>query len=78
MPVPRIGTRGDPINTGEDNVSKSLFDEIGRERADELIGDAVAKAAAESEALGLPKVVNVDGVWCKQYPDGRIEPIKEA
>jgi hypothetical protein len=59
-------------------VSKSLFDEIGKERAETLMGDAVAKAAAESDALGLPKVVNVDGVWCKRYPDGRIEPIKEA
>lgn len=59
-------------------MAKSLFDEIGKERVDELMGEAVAKAAAESAALGLPKVVNVDGVWCRQYPDGRIEPIKEA
>ncbi|MEG3791015.1 hypothetical protein V1318_12870 [Lysobacter sp. CCNWLW3] len=56
-------------------MSKSLIDKIGRERANQLMQDAVAKAAAETDALGLPHVVEIDGVWCKQYPDGRIEPI---
>lgn len=56
-------------------MTKSLIDEIGRERANELIQEAMAKAAAETDALGLPHVVEVNGVWCKQYPDGRIEPI---
>ncbi len=58
-------------------MSKSLFDEIGEERLQTIMGDAAAKAAAESEALGLPKIVNIDDAWCRQYPDGRIEPIKE-
>lgn len=60
-------------------MAKSLIEEIGRERAEKLMGDAVADAIAEADALGLPQVVNVDGVWCRKYPDGRVEPInKEA
>lgn len=56
-------------------MSKSLIDQIGRERADQLMQEAVAEAAAKADALGLPHVVEVNGVWVKQYPDGRIEPI---
>lgn len=60
-------------------MAKSLIEEIGRERAETLMGDAIAEAAAEADALGLPQIVNVDGTWCRKYPDGRIEPInKEA
>ena len=56
-------------------MSKSLIDEIGRERAEQLMAGAVREAADTADALGLPQVVKVDGAWVKRYPDGRIEPI---
>lgn len=60
-------------------MSKSLIDEIGRERAETLMADAVGEAVAKANAMGLPQVVRIDGAWCKRYPDGRIEAIeKEA
>lgn len=56
-------------------MTKSLIDRIGRERADQLIQEAVTNAVAEAQAHGLPEAVKIDGVWRKRYPDGRIEPI---
>lgn len=56
-------------------MSKSLIDEIGRERAEQLMADAVKEAADKADALGLPQVVKVNGAWVKRYPDGRIEAI---
>lgn len=56
-------------------MTKSLIDQIGPERADQLIEKAVTDAVAEAAAHGLPQAVKIDGVWCKRYPDGRIEPI---
>ncbi len=58
-------------------MSKSLIDEIGRERAEGLMADAVQDAVEKAAALGLPQVVRVNGAWCRRYPDGRIEPIGE-
>lgn len=58
-------------------MSKSLIDEIGRERAEQLMADAVREAAEKANGLGLPQVVKIKGAWCKRYPDGRIEPIAE-
>lgn len=58
-------------------MSKSFIDEIGRERAEQLMADAVREAAEKANGLGLPQVVKIKGVWCKRYPDGRIEPIAE-
>jgi len=56
-------------------MTKSIIDEIGRKRAMELISEATINAAAKSKKLGLPEAVEIAGVWCKKYPDGRIEPI---
>ncbi len=56
-------------------MNKSMIDEIGRERADKLMSDAVAEAVQTADALGLPQVVRIKGAWCRRYPDGRIEPI---
>lgn len=57
-------------------MTKSLIDEIGTDRAQALIKETVAEAIAEADALGLPQVVKIDGVWCRQYPDGRVEPVE--
>ncbi|KRD74495.1 hypothetical protein [Lysobacter sp. Root983] len=56
-------------------MTKSLIDQIGRERADQMIEKAVTDAVDEAQARGLPEAVKIDGVWVKRYPDGRIEPI---
>ncbi len=58
-------------------MSKSLIDEIGRARAEELMTGAVQEAVQKANDLGLPQVVLVDGAWVKRYPDGRIEPIEQ-
>lgn len=58
-------------------MSKSLIDEIGRERAEALMSDAVQEAVQKANQLGLPQVVRVDGVWVRRYPDGRIESIEQ-
>lgn len=58
-------------------MAKSLIDNIGPERAEQLIGDAIAEQVRKANALGLPQAVKIDGVWCRQYPDGRIEAITE-
>ena len=58
-------------------MSKSLIDEIGRERADQLMSEAVKDAVEKADALGLPQVVKIKGAWCRRYPDGRIERIDE-
>jgi len=52
-----------------------MIDEIGRERADKLMSDAVTEAVEKADAMGLPQVVRIKGAWCRRYPDGRIEPI---
>ncbi|ALN64535.1 hypothetical protein GLA29479_3684 [Lysobacter antibioticus] len=57
-------------------MTKSFIDEIGAERAQALVKEKVAEAIAEADALGLPQVVKIDGVWCRQYPDGRVEPVE--
>lgn len=58
-------------------MSKSLIDEIGRERAEQLMAGAVQEAVQKANELGLPQVVLVDGAWVRRYPDGRIEPIEK-
>ncbi|SDY78188.1 hypothetical protein SAMN04487939_10654 [Lysobacter sp. yr284] len=57
-------------------MTKSFVDEIGAERAQALASKAVAEAIAEADARGLPQVVKIDGVWCRRYPDGRVEPVE--
>ncbi len=71
-PVPGL----DGANGKKAVAEISLIDEIGRERAGDLIAGEVTAAIARADALGLPQVVNIDGVWSKRYPDGRVEPIE--
>lgn len=52
---------------------KSMIEEIGLDRVNELLAEATAKAARKSDELGLPHAVKIDGVWCRQYPDGHVE-----
>lgn len=59
------------------DVSKSLIEQIGRERAEALMAGAVDDAVEKANALGLPQVVRIKGVWCRRYPDGRVEQINE-
>lgn len=58
-------------------MAKSIIDAIGRERAYQLMGDAVAKAAADNQAQGLPEPIKINGIWYRQFPDGHTEPIKK-
>lgn len=51
---------------------KSIFEEIGFDRASKLMADATARAARETAALGLPETVAIDGTWCAKFPDGRV------
>lgn len=55
---------------------KSIIDVIGREEAFRLMGEAVKEAHEKALQAGLPSPVEIDGVWCAQYPDGRIEPLE--
>lgn len=56
---------------------KSIFEEIGFDHANKLMADAIAKAARETAALGLPEAVKIDGAWCARFPDGCIWPLAE-
>lgn len=56
-------------------MSKSLIDSIGRPRAEALMAEAAGEAAESADALGLPQVVKIGGVWCRRYPDGRTEAL---
>ncbi len=58
--------------------SRSIIDEIGRERAEALMAAEVQKAVARADALGLPQVVRINGAWCRRYPDGRVEAIPDT
>lgn len=58
--------------------SRSIIDEIGRERAEALMAEEVRKAAARADAMGLPQVVRINGAWCRRYPDGRVEAIPDT
>ncbi|MGW9212953.1 hypothetical protein ACWGR4_39060 [Embleya sp. NPDC055664] len=51
-------------------MTKSLIDEIGRERAAELMTKAVEKAVADLHAAGLPAIGGENGRVYKVYPDG--------
>jgi hypothetical protein len=51
----------------------SIIDIIGREKALSLMHEAILKAVKEDERLGLPKIVEIDGDFYKQYPNGRLE-----
>jgi hypothetical protein len=57
---------------------QSIFDDIGFETANDLMGKAIADVARETARLGLPEAVKVNGVWVAQYPDGRVAPLAEA
>ncbi|MGW1991595.1 hypothetical protein [Embleya sp. NPDC001921] len=51
-------------------MTKSLRDEIGPERFDELMAQGVRKAVAELHAAGLPAVGGENGRVYKVYADG--------
>ena len=59
-------------------MAKSLFEEIGWERAHELMCEATRKAIAEAHAQGLPVTAQVDGVLSRIFPDGHVEPVQPA
>lgn len=54
---------------------KSIFEEIGFDRANRLMADATAKAARETAALGLPDIVKLGRAWCVRLPDGHVLPL---
>jgi len=56
-------------------MTKALFDYIRSSEFAEEMAAAVKEAAQESERLGLPKAVMVDGKVHRLYPDGRLEPV---
>src|SRR5688572_1321667 len=56
---------------------KSIFDVIGKERADELMSQAFHKAVADLHAAGLPSVGLIDGVVSMRWPDGRVVPVTQ-
>ncbi|MEO9227810.1 MAG: hypothetical protein ABI216_02500 [Devosia sp.] len=56
-------------------MTKSIIDIIGQGEATKLMRGAVLKAVAESERLGLPKAVTVDGVVYREFPDGTREQV---
>ena len=56
-------------------MAKSLFDEIGWERASDLMCEATRQAIAEAHAHGLPVTAQVDGVLSRIFPDGHVEPV---
>lgn len=53
---------------------KSLFEEIGFDRATSIMAEATAKAARRADELDLPHAVEIDGLWYYKYPSGRISP----
>lgn len=54
---------------------KSIFEEIGLDHANKLMADAIARAARETAALGLPDAVKIDGAWCASFPNGKVLPL---
>lgn len=60
------------VRRGE-GMSKSIIDQIGREKAYKLMEDAVIRADDRRIRLGLPKPVLLNGVVYLEYLDGRIE-----
>lgn len=56
-------------------MTKSFIDSIGIERVTEMFAEAARKSIAETHAQGRPVTGAVNGVICRVYPDGRIEPI---
>lgn len=59
-------------------MTLSIVEEIGYERVSKLMGEAIANAARETAALGLPDAVKIDGVWLAKYPDGRLSLLRDA
>ncbi|WP_331767127.1 hypothetical protein [Embleya sp. NBC_00896] len=59
-------------------MTKSFMDEIGPERAQELVAEAVRKAIEELHAAGLPAIQgDGNGRVYKLYPDGSKVYIEE-
>jgi hypothetical protein len=45
---------------------------LGRSRFLRIGNDAVREARAENRRLGIPNVFSVDGLLCRELPDGEI------
>jgi hypothetical protein len=73
-----MADKKDEGNSSSSGGSRSLIDEIGRERAEALMAGEVQKAVARADAMGLPQVVRINGAWCRRYPDGRVEAIPDT
>lgn len=56
---------------------KSFIDDIGNEKADQLMRNAVRKAVGEAEELGLPSLIVLNDVLFEKYSDGRLVEIKK-
>lgn len=59
-------------------MAKSLLDEIGLERSNQLMREATHKAIADAHAHGLSVTADVDGVLSEIFPDGHVEPVKST
>ena len=59
-------------------MAKSIFEEIGYDQANKLMANAIAEAARETAALGLPDTVKKNGVWQALFPDGHLAPLQAA
>ena len=55
-------------------MAKSLFDEIGMDKVNQMFSEAAEEAIAATFAAGRPITTVVDGVTSRVYPDGRVEP----
>ncbi len=54
-------------------MTKSIIDIIGRDEALKLMGDAIAKAVAESDAAGLPRIEKTKAGVQLVHQDGSVE-----
>ncbi|MDF3865389.1 hypothetical protein P3W53_12990 [Pseudomonas denitrificans (nom. rej.)] len=53
-------------------MGKSLFEEIGLDKVEEIMAKATAESARRADELGLPHAIEAEGRWMWQYPDGRL------
>lgn len=58
-------------------ATTSLLDRIGRNRAQQLMSDAVQDAVAHAKEKGVSVTGMVNGKLSQTTPDGKIEPIQK-
>ena len=56
-------------------MAHDVFDLLGTEEAQRLMGDAIQRAAESNRRLGLAEPVKTSGEWLAMHPDGRLETI---